>query len=77
MKIGYQGVNGAFSQMALRKYFSLGNEEIGYSSFLQMFSDVEKGILDYALFVIVFNFLEALGLYCTHRLSLVVAQGLL
>ena len=51
MKIGYQGVNGAFSQMALRKFFADQNhEEIGYSSFTDMFADVQQGVLDYALF---------------------------
>ena len=51
MKIGYQGVNGAFSQMALRKFFSAeAHEEIGYSSFTDMFADVQKGVLDYAMF---------------------------
>lgn len=51
MKIGYQGVNGAFSQMALRKFFAeQAHEEIGYSSFTDMFADVQKGVLDYALF---------------------------
>ncbi len=50
MKIGYQGVDVAYSQMALRNFFGEGNEEIGYADFLQMFSDTEKGILDYALF---------------------------
>ena len=50
MKVAYQGVNGAFSQMALRRYFGQGCEEVSYSSFTDMFSDLEKGILDYALF---------------------------
>ncbi len=51
MKIGYQGVNGAFSQMALRKFFiGKAYEEIGYSGFTDMFCDVQKGVLDYALF---------------------------
>ena len=51
MKIGYQGVNGAFSQMALRKFFAdCRHEEIGYSSFTDMFADVQNGVLDYALF---------------------------
>ena len=51
MKIGYQGVNGAFSQMALRKYFAGKEfEESGYSDFVEMFKDVESGTLDYALF---------------------------
>ena len=51
MKIGYQGVNGAFSQMAVREFFSGKDyEDIGYSDFVSMFSDVESGKLDYALF---------------------------
>ena len=50
MRVGYQGVNGAFSQMALRSYFKEGCEEIGYSSFKQMFEDLQDKKLDYALF---------------------------
>ena len=51
MKIGYQGVNGAFSQMALREYFNgQDTEECSYANFTDMFSDVEKGVLDYGLF---------------------------
>ena len=50
MRVGYQGVNGAFSQMALRSHFKQECEEVGYSSFTDMFEDLQKGALDYALF---------------------------
>ena len=51
MKIGYQGVQGAYSDMAVRNYFG-GSvyEECCYSNFIDMFKDVESGELDYALF---------------------------
>ena len=51
MKIGYQGVEGSFSETALRQYFASANyEEKGYREFIAMFQDLEKGVLDYALF---------------------------
>ncbi len=51
MKIGYQGVEGSFSETALRQYFaSAVYEEQGYREFIAMFQDLEKGLLDYALF---------------------------
>ena len=55
MKIGYQGVKGAFSETAVRMWTeSRGLEgcydEVGYSSFIDMLADVESGRLDYAMF---------------------------
>ena len=50
MKVGYQGVSGAFSEAAVKKYFKGKQfEDIGYSSFVTLFTDVENGVLDYAL----------------------------
>ena len=51
MKVGYQGVSGAFSEAAVRML--LGDrdyEEVCYSDFITMFRDVESGALDYAAF---------------------------
>ena len=53
MKVGYQGVQGAYSDMAVRGYFGGREyEEVCYSNFLDMFRDVESRSLDYALFPI-------------------------
>ena len=50
MKVGYQGVSGAFSEAAVKTYFrDTEYEDIGYSSFITLFEDVENGVLDYAL----------------------------
>lgn len=60
MKIGYQGVRGAFSEAAIRTYTTTDEwksfakaeeiEKIGYSDFLHMLQDVDAGKLDYAFF---------------------------
>ena len=60
MKIGYQGVRGAFSEAAIRTYTATDEwkafakadeaEKIGYSDFLHMLQDVDAGKLDYAFF---------------------------
>lgn len=51
MRVGYQGVRGAFSESALIKYFGEAEvEEVTYSDFISMFRDVESGALDYAMF---------------------------
>ena len=50
MKVGYQGVSGAFSESAVKKYFKAENyEAIGYSDFISLFCDTESGVLDYAM----------------------------
>lgn len=50
MKVGYQGVSGAFSESAVKKYFKAENyEAIGYSDFISLFRDTESGVLDYAM----------------------------
>ena len=51
LTIGYQGVSGAFSESAVRKFFGDREyEERCYSDFISMFADVESGELDYAMF---------------------------
>lgn len=51
MKIGYQGVSGAYSDIAVRTFFAGKEyEECCYSNFRDMFRDVDNGTLDYALF---------------------------
>lgn len=51
MKIGYQGVSGAFSEMAVRQHFKdTQYEEVSFSDFPEMFAAVDEGKIDYALF---------------------------
>ncbi len=51
MKIGYQGVSGAYSQAAVKMRFgNKGYEEVCYSDFVDMLSDLDAGKLDYAMF---------------------------
>ena len=51
MKVGYQGVSGAFSEAAVKTFFEGQDyEDVGYSDFISMFEDVESGVLDYAMF---------------------------
>ena len=59
MKIGYQGVSGAFSEAAIRLYFNEEEkngaeipdyEPVGYRDFITMLQDVDAGRLDYAFF---------------------------
>ena len=50
MKVGYQGVKGAFSEGAVKKFFKGEEyEDIGYSDFISIFEDLESGKLDYAM----------------------------
>lgn len=50
MKVGYQGVKGAFSEGAVKQFFKGDEyEDIGYSDFISIFEDVESGKLDYAM----------------------------
>ena len=51
MKVGYQGVSGAFSEAAVKTFFEGRDyQDVGYSDFISMFEDVESGVLDYAMF---------------------------
>lgn len=51
MKVGYQGVSGAFSEAAVKAFFKGQEyEDVGYSDFISIFEDVESGVLDYAMF---------------------------
>lgn len=51
MKVAYQGVPGAFSQMALREYFANQTvEEVPYREFVDMLKDLAEGRIDAGLF---------------------------
>ncbi len=51
MKVGYQGVSGAYSEAAIKMYFEgMEYEEVCYSDFVDMMKDVDSGSLDYAMF---------------------------
>ena len=61
MKIGYQGVRGAFSEAAIRLYCEKEKDDsrrlidpdyeaVGYSDFIKMLQDVNSGAIDLAFF---------------------------
>ncbi len=51
MKIGYQGVHGAFSEMALIQFFGEeGYQQVNFSEFTDMFKAVDEGEIDYGMF---------------------------
>lgn len=60
MKIGFQGVRGAFSDAAIRLYYESEEhkaelngkvyETVGYDDFIKMLQDVDAGVLDQAFF---------------------------
>ena len=50
MKIGYQGVPGAYSEVATIKFFGeKGYEAIGYDNFRSLIKDLSNNSLDYAV----------------------------
>ena len=49
-KVGYQGTNGTFSEIAALQYFEgCDIEQIGYKNFPSILKDVSEGVLDYAV----------------------------
>ncbi len=51
LKIGYQGVHGAFSEVAMIKFFEGKEyEQVNFSEFIDMFKAVDKGEIDYGMF---------------------------
>lgn len=51
MKVGYQGVHGAFSEMAVRSFFGQdGCEAVGFREFSDMFDALEKGTVQFGMF---------------------------
>lgn len=50
MKIGYQGIEGAYSEIAAKQFFKSGNCELtGLKDFNEIFSQAHDGILDFAV----------------------------
>ncbi|MFU7516368.1 prephenate dehydratase [Clostridium sp. HCS.1] len=49
VKIGYQGVEGSFSEEALRKYFNSYDSIKNYESFKDVFNALEKNEIQYAI----------------------------
>ena len=50
VKVGYEGANGTFSEIAVNNYFK--NESfigINYTNFLSIVKDIENNVIDYAL----------------------------
>lgn len=50
IKVGFQGANGTFSDIAVDKYFQ-GQDivKVNYPNFLALIKDVSEGVVDYAL----------------------------
>jgi len=49
MKVGFQGVDGAYSQLASVNFFGRETESIGFDSFDKVFEAVKDGEIDYGL----------------------------
>lgn len=49
MKIGFQGLKGAYSQGAIYSYFGINTETIGYESFYEVFRALENQEIDYGV----------------------------
>lgn len=50
IKVGYQGANGTFSEIAVNNYFEGKDYEgVNYTNFVNIVKDVEDGVIDYAL----------------------------
>ncbi len=47
--VGYQGIEGAFSQSALENFFGEGTKNIGYKDFEDVYIALEKGEIDYGI----------------------------
>lgn len=48
-KAGFQGLRGAFSEMALKRFFGDGVEPLGFNEFEDVFSALQKGFIDYGV----------------------------
>lgn len=48
-RVGYQGKNGTFSDIAVSEFFKEPIEKVNYTNFKSIFKDVESGVIDYAL----------------------------
>jgi prephenate dehydratase len=46
VKIGFQGIQGAYSEMALMRHFGRGARSVGFSSFEEVFDAVTAGMID-------------------------------
>ena len=46
MKIAFQGIKGAYSELALKKYFGDNVESVGFARFDEVFEAVENSIVD-------------------------------
>lgn len=49
LKVGFQGLRGAYSEMALKKYFGAEAEPFGFNEFEDVFVALDKGHLDYGV----------------------------
>ena len=50
VRVGYQGTNGTFSEIAVMRYFEGRDyEPRSYKNFMDILNDLDCGVLDYAL----------------------------
>lgn len=48
-KVGFQGVRGAYSEMAVKKYFGAKGQPLGFNEFEDVFNALDKSCLDYGV----------------------------
>lgn len=49
MKVAYQGIKGAYSELAMYEHFGKNTEAIGYETFEDVFEAVKKGEVNYGI----------------------------
>lgn len=87
IKVGYQGVEGAFGQEALEQYFSSSVQVVHFDRFEDVFKALEASQIDYGIVPIensstgavndVYDLIRNYGLYIVGEQSISVAQHLL
>ena len=87
LKIGFQGINGSFSEEALFNYFGEATNTSAYKYFEDVFVAISEGIVDYGILPIensstgsvneVYDLLRKYGCYINGEIVIKVKQNLL